>query len=91
MSKTGLQALPKVRRSMKALPGLTWWSASSGPTMNTLRRGAFRSVAELTQAIEEHITHQNADPKPFVWTAAASDILEKVKRGRKKLHKVQSA
>ena len=46
--------------------------------MNSLRRGAFRSVAELTHAIEEHITHHNADPKPFVWTAAASDILEKV-------------
>jgi transposase len=59
-------------------------------TINSLRRGAFRSVAELTHAIEEHITHHNADPKPFVWTAAASDILEKVQRGRKNLHKVQS-
>ena len=27
----------------------------------------------FTQAIEEHITHHNADPKQFVWTAAASD------------------
>jgi hypothetical protein len=49
-------------------------------TMNSLRRGAFCSVGELTHAIEEHIPHHNADPKPFVWTAAASDILEKVKR-----------
>jgi hypothetical protein len=47
-------------------------------------------VAELTRAIEEHITHHNADPKPFVWTAAAFDILEKIKRGRQKLHKAQS-
>ena len=30
------------------------------------------------------------NPKPFIWTATASDILEKVQRARKKLNKVQS-
>jgi len=59
-------------------------------TVNSLRRGIFRSVDELTAAIEEHINHHNTNPKAFIWTAAASDILEKVKRGRKKLHKIQS-
>jgi transposase len=60
-------------------------------TVNSLRRGVFRSVGDLTQAIEEHIAVHNSAPKPFVWTATASDILEKVKRGRAKLHNMQSA
>jgi len=38
-------------------------------------------------AIEQH----NIDPKPFIWTAKASDILEKVKRARQRLDKVASA
>ena len=60
-------------------------------TVNSLRRAVFHSVGELTKAIEEHIRVHNANPKPFIWTAAASDILEKVKRGRKALHKTHSA
>ena len=60
-------------------------------TEQSLRRGVFRSVGELVEAIEEHIEVHNADPKPFIWTATAADILEKVKRGRAKLDKVQSA
>lgn len=60
-------------------------------TEQSLRRGVFRSVGELVKAIEEHIEAHNADPKPFIWTATAADILEKVKRGRAKLDKVQSA
>ena len=60
-------------------------------TVNRLRRAVFHSVEELTKVIEEHIRIHNANPKPFIWTAAASDILEKVKRGRKALHKTHSA
>ena len=60
-------------------------------TVNSLRRGVFRSVGELPKAIEDHIALHNKDPKPFVWTATASDILEKVKCGRAKLHNMQSA
>src|SRR5450631_19457 len=59
-------------------------------TVRSLRRGVFRSVAELTAAIEEHIAAHNTNPKPFVWTATASDILEKVKRGRRHLNKTHS-
>ena len=59
-------------------------------TVRSLRRGVFRNIEELTAAIHEHINAHNADPKPFVWTATASDILEKVKRGRRKLDKIQS-
>jgi len=36
-------------------------------------------------AIAEYIDRHNDNPKPFVWTAKATDILEKVKRARKVL------
>jgi transposase len=55
-----------------------------------LRRGVFRSVPELVQVITDYVARHNDNPKPFIWTATASDILEKVKRGRKKLDKLQS-
>lgn len=55
-----------------------------------LRNGIFRSVDELVDAVTEYVAHHNEDPKPFIWTANASDILEKVKRARKKLDKLQS-
>jgi transposase len=54
-------------------------------TQNRLRRGIFRDVEELIMAIGEYIDKHNDKPKPFVWTAKAADILEKVKRARKVL------
>lgn len=60
-------------------------------TDKSVRRGVFRSVEELTEAIEAHIKAHNTAPKPFIWTATAADILEKVKRVRRSLHKIQSA
>jgi len=60
-------------------------------TSNRVRRGVFRSVAELQTAIDAYIRQHNQQPKPFIWTAQASDILEKVKRGRAALNKLQSA
>ncbi len=60
-------------------------------TAKSIRRGVFRNVGELIQAIEQHIALHNSAPKPFVWTATASDILEKVKRGRATLLNIQSA
>ena len=52
---------------------------------NRLHRGAFRSVDELVAAIDAYIDQHNDNPKPYIWTAAASDILEKVKRARRTL------
>ena len=52
---------------------------------NQLRRGIFRDDEELIMAIEEYIDKHNDNPKPFVWTAKATHILEKVKRARKAL------
>jgi hypothetical protein len=42
----------------------------------------FHDVEELIMAIGEYIDKHNENPKPFIWTAKASDILEKVKRAR---------
>lgn len=56
-------------------------------TVNRLRRGVFRSTEELTRAIDLYLENHNTNPKPFIWTAKASDILEKVKRGRERLNK----
>ena len=60
-------------------------------TVNRVRRGVFRSVPELVAAIQDYIAHHNQAPKPFIWTAKACDILEKVKRGRATLNKMASA
>ncbi len=60
-------------------------------TTKRIRRGVFRSVPELIQAIEEYIRYHNAAPKPFVWTATVERILEKVTRARKALNKTRTA
>jgi transposase len=51
-------------------------------TDKAIRRGVFRSVPELIAAIEAYLNANNADPEPFVWTATAEAILDKVRRGR---------
>jgi transposase len=51
-------------------------------TEQRLRRGIFRDVEELIMAIGDYIDKHNDKPKPFVWTAKAADIPEKVKRAR---------
>ncbi len=60
-------------------------------TQNRLRRGVFRDLEELILAIGDYIDRHNENPKPFIWTARASDILEKVKRARRALNKGHSA
>lgn len=47
-------------------------------TEKRIRRGVFRSVAELEAAIGEYLERNNADPHPFKWTADADRILKKV-------------
>ncbi len=48
-------------------------------TRKRIRRGAFKSVKDLVEVIEEYIALNNANPKPFVWTKKVDEILEKVK------------
>ena len=42
------------------------------------RRGVFRSVDELTAAINDYIENNSGDPKPLVWTATAELIPARV-------------
>lgn len=56
-------------------------------TQNRLRRGIFCDVEELIMAIGDYIDKHNKNPKPFIWTAKAADILEKVKRAQAALDK----
>ena len=59
-------------------------------TEHRLRRGVFRDVEELITAIDSYVDQHNDQPKPFIWTAKATDILEKVKRARTALDNAQS-
>lgn len=49
-------------------------------TERALKRGVFRSVADLEKAIITYIEATNADPKPFRWTKTADDILASIQR-----------
>jgi len=51
-------------------------------TQQRIRRGVFTSVPELEAAIHHYLEHHNADPKPFVWTKSAEEILAKVTPAR---------
>lgn len=57
-------------------------------TEKALRRGVFHSVPDLIASIEAYLDAHNDDPKPYVWTATADDILAKVARGRVALQAV---
>jgi transposase len=49
-------------------------------TERRIRRGAFRNVPELEQAIEDYLRSHNKQPRPFVWTKSADLILNKVRK-----------
>jgi transposase len=49
-------------------------------TRKRIRRGTFRSVRELTAAIEDYIRVYNENPQPFQWVASASRIIRKVRK-----------
>lgn len=51
-------------------------------SVTRIRRGVFTSVHDLIDAIDEYIIENNRDPKPFIWTKSADDILAKVLRAR---------
>ena len=59
-------------------------------TTERLRRGVFRSVPELTTAIEKCIAVHNDNRKPFIWTAKAGDILQKEIRANRRLSSKQN-
>ena len=63
-----------------------WFAELTG---KAVRRGSFSSVPDLIAAIEEFIEEWNRDPKPFIWTARAEDILEKIERCRRRLEEIK--
>jgi transposase len=58
-------------------------------TGKRIRRGVFKSVADLITAIEDYLSKHNADPKPFVWTKPADAVLDKTRRARAKVDAVK--
>jgi transposase len=60
-------------------------------TDKQVRRGVFRSLADLINTITRFIDAHNENPHRFIWTAPVQRILEKVQRAKKVLDKIQSA
>ena len=49
-------------------------------TQNYIRRGTHRSTRQLEQAIRQYLELNNNNPKPFVWSKSADDILASIER-----------
>ena len=49
-------------------------------TTRQIRRGTHRSTVALENAIREYLATHNKNPRPFVWTKSADDILASVAR-----------
>jgi transposase len=47
-------------------------------TARWIRRGVHRSTRELVASIQEYLAVSNEDPKPFIWTKTADEILQSV-------------
>ncbi len=92
---------PKVKAWLRRHPrfqlhftptGSSWLNAVetffSKLTRHRLKRGVFRSVAELCEAINRYIEAHNETSKPFVWTADPDRIIEKIIRGKQALESI---
>ncbi len=75
------------RSNALGLPDERWFR---NLTDKAIRRGVFHSVPDLIAAIEAYLQANNDEPKPFVWTATADEILQKVRRGRVALQPIAS-
>jgi hypothetical protein len=49
-------------------------------TNKQIRRGVHRSTRALEDAIRGYLNSNNKDPKPFVWSKTADEILASVAR-----------
>jgi transposase len=54
-------------------------------TRKRIRRGVFKSVDELKQAIMDYLDKHNDQPKPYVWSKTAAEIFTKVARAKQAL------
>jgi transposase len=59
-------------------------------TDKRIRRGVFRNVRQLIDAIMDYVEHHNDNPTAFIWTAKIENILAKIDRARAVLNNVQS-
>ena len=59
-------------------------------TKKRLKRGVFRSLQELKDAIHRFLDDTNANPKPFTWTKDPNKIIAAVKRGHQMLNSIHS-
>jgi hypothetical protein len=70
----------------------SWLNAVEGffaiLTKRRLKRGVFRSVADLHVAINRFLDDHNADPKPFQWVTDPDNIIAAVRRGRHALDSI---
>lgn len=57
-------------------------------TNKRIRRGVFKSVDELEDAIHDYLNQHNADPIPFIWTKSAQTVLAKERRAKDKLDQI---
>jgi transposase len=49
-------------------------------TQRAIKRGAHTSISQLERAIRDYIDAHNQEPKPFIWTKSADDILASIAR-----------
>src|SRR5229473_4182651 len=70
----------------------SWLNAIEGffakLTKKSLKRGVFRSLRELKDAIHRFLDHTNANPKPFTWTKDPNKIIAAVRRGHQVLDSI---
>lgn len=57
-------------------------------TDDRIRRGIFKSVMQLVDAINDYIKSYNAKSKPFIWTKTADQILDKVLNIKKSINTI---
>lgn len=93
MDNYGTHKHPKVKAWLSRHPRWTfhftptsasWLNAVEGffsiLTRRRLRRGVFTGIVDLQAAINRYLREHNANPKPFVWTKTAAQILNKLAR-----------
>jgi hypothetical protein len=87
-------ALPPQRFTSHFTPtSCSWLNAAEGffdkLTKRRLKRGVFRSVADLQAAINRFLDEHNGEAKPFAWTADLDKIIAAVQRGHQALDSIQ--
>ncbi len=93
VDNSSIHATPEVRRWLKRHPRFhlhftptysSWLNLIerwfSRLTDEALRRGSHRSTRQLEDAIFAYIEATNDEPKPFIWTKSADEILASVAR-----------